>query len=353
MFYVQVISCGLVILAVVVFFKETRGSVLLSKKARLLNRWYESREAAGYVGFEMPSADDGSKMLCQRIRWKVKSDEERESLAKMMAISLYRPFRKQCRMRDGNKPMLIPGLDLLCTEPVVFFFSLWVAFSWAVLYLTFSSIPLVFTTNHQFTLQQNGAVFSGKPAQYLTVQEFRLRPFPAMCVASILSTLLSIYQEKLARHYGKMSSTPEGRLYFSCIESALLPIGLFWFAWTSFSQIPWIVPTLAVGCATMGIFSIYLAVFNYLADTYHRYASSALAAQSFCEMSHLSSSCELSAFIGLVANRLRSKHARRRLPCYNPCPVQPADFPWCFKLSWRCRKHFSPVLQRKSLLTTG
>lgn len=30
-----------------------------------------------------------------------------------------------------------------------------------------------------------------------------------------------------------------------------------------------------------GIFSIYLAVFNYLADSYHRYASSALAAQSF------------------------------------------------------------------------
>jgi hypothetical protein len=32
----------------------------------------------------------------------------------------------------------------------------------------------------------------------------------------------------------------------------------------------------------MGIYSIYLATFNYLADTYHRYASSALAAQSFC-----------------------------------------------------------------------
>lgn len=32
----------------------------------------------------------------------------------------------------------------------------------------------------------------------------------------------------------------------------------------------------------MGMFSVYLAVFNYLADTYHRYASSALAAQSFC-----------------------------------------------------------------------
>ena len=81
---------------------------------------------------------------------------------------------------------------------------------------------------------------------------------------------------------GKMSSTPEGRLYFACVESILMPIGLFWFGWTSYPSVPWIVPSLALACATMGIFSIYLATFNYLADTYHRYASSAIAAQSFC-----------------------------------------------------------------------
>ena len=176
-FYLQVISCSTVILAVIVFFKETRGSVLLSKKARILNKWYEAREAAGYVGFEMHSAEDGIKTSSQRIRWKVKSDEERESLAKMMAISLYRPFRKwlvvviveqEARNTDHR-------LDLLSTEPVVFFFSLWVAFSWAVLYLTFSSIPLVFTTNHHFTVQQNGAVFAGKSAMCL---------IPATCLTT-------------------------------------------------------------------------------------------------------------------------------------------------------------------------
>lgn len=32
----------------------------------------------------------------------------------------------------------------------------------------------------------------------------------------------------------------------------------------------------------MGIYAVYLAAFNYLADVYHRYASSALAAQSCC-----------------------------------------------------------------------
>ena len=244
-FYVQVIADGLIILMVAVFFKETRGSVLLSRRAKILNKWYATREEAGYNGFDIQIEGKVEKQS-QRIRWKVKADEERESLAKMIGISVYRPFH------------------LLSTEPVVFFFSLWVAFSWAVLYLTFSSIPLVFTTNHGFNIQENGAVFA------------------AMCVGALLSTILSIYQEKVARHYGKHSPTPEGRLYFSCIESALMPIGLFWFGWTSFPSIHWIVPTLAIGCATMGIFSIYLAVFNYLADTYHRYASSALAAQSFC-----------------------------------------------------------------------
>lgn len=92
-FYVQVIDCGLLILAVTIFFKETRGSVLLSKRAKLLNTWYEAREKVGLVGFEM-ILDGGGKKQCQRIRWKVKSDEERQNLAKMIGISIYRPFRR-------------------------------------------------------------------------------------------------------------------------------------------------------------------------------------------------------------------------------------------------------------------
>lgn len=250
-FYLQVITCGVLMAGLVVLFQETRGSVLLSRKARVVNKWYERLEASGFYGVAMPTTGRDSKKIVQRIRWKVQSDEERTSIRSMVAISLYRPFH------------------LLFTEPVVFFFSLWISFSWAVLYLTFDAIPLVFSTNHDFTLEQQGAVFA------------------AISVASIISTILSIYQEVLARKFfhGKrkeMLDTPEGRLYFSCIQSALLPIGCFWFGWTSFPSVPWIVPTLAIACATMGIFSIYLAVFNYLADTYHRYASSALAAQSFC-----------------------------------------------------------------------
>ncbi len=91
-FYVQVISCGLMIVAVTIFFKETRGSVLLSRRAKLLNSWYEAREKVGLVGLDISVNCEGKKES-QRIRWKVKSDEERESLAKMIGISVYRPFR--------------------------------------------------------------------------------------------------------------------------------------------------------------------------------------------------------------------------------------------------------------------
>ena len=41
-------------------------------------------------------------------------------------------------------------------------------------------------------------------------------------------------------------------------------------------------PGIGLAFALLGIFSIYLATFNYLADCYGPYASSALAAQSFC-----------------------------------------------------------------------
>ncbi|OAX83768.1 hypothetical protein ACJ72_01868 [Emergomyces africanus] len=246
-YYVHAILAAVVTVTVMLFFKETRGDVLLSRKAQVLNKWYEKLEEAGYVGVDMPvPEDEGGGRQSKRIRWKVKADEEREGIVKVITISLYRPFH------------------LLSTEPVVFFFSLWAAFSWAVLYLQFGAIPLVFQNNHGFNLQQSGAVFA------------------SICIGGIIASFISIWQEKYVRRLGKISSTPEGRLYFVCIESILMPVGMFWFGWTSFSSIHWIVPCLAIGCITIGIFSIYLAVFNYLADTYHRYASSALAAQSFC-----------------------------------------------------------------------
>ncbi|EOO02366.1 putative drug transporter protein [Phaeoacremonium minimum UCRPA7] len=301
-FWHQAIAGGILMVALVTLFKETRGSVLLSRKAKTLNKWYEERERAGYFGvwvveeedtgdddesdldappqveedeekrIDAPArAGDSSQVRLQRIRWIVKEDEERSSIAVMISISIWRPFH------------------LLFTEPVVFFFSLWVAFAWAVLYLTFGSIPYVFNRIYGWNIEKCGYMFS------------------AMMVGSFLSTVIGVWQDDLLRNplwraenwdeAGPLTRTerfwsfmrrrfpvevPESRLYFTCITATLLPVGLFIFGFTSDSGTPWIVPAIAICLATMGIFSVYLATFNYLADVYHVYASSALAAQSFC-----------------------------------------------------------------------
>ncbi|CAG7921853.1 unnamed protein product [Penicillium olsonii] len=244
-FYLQIIIAALISVAVILFFRETRSTVVLRSKAAKLNKWYEQLEAAGY-GVQFDASDSSTKEAPFRIRWKIAGDDERPSLVENLKVSLSRPFL------------------MLFTEPVVFFFSLWAAFSWSVLYINLSILPLVFQKAYGLSLSEANSVFT------------------ASCTGSLLAMVLSIVQDKAASRRKGWNSVPEHRLYFSCIESTLLPIGLFLFGWTSQYQVHWIVPAIAVGISTMGIFAVYLAVFNYLADTYHRYASSALAAQSFC-----------------------------------------------------------------------
>ncbi|OGM42573.1 hypothetical protein ABOM_007966 [Aspergillus bombycis] len=240
-YYSHAIVSGFCVAVMFLFFRETRSTVLLRRKADALNRYYEELEHLGYYGVIFEGTSE-----VRRIRWRPKDEEQQYSFRQMMKVSCYRPFH------------------MLVTEPVVFLFSLWLSFGWAVLYLQFSAVPLVFRTNHNFSTEQIGAVFT------------------AMCCGVIIITVVSIYQERIANHFGLLPKTPEARLYFACLQAVLVPVGLFWFGWTSFPSIHWIFPTMAIGCSTMGIFSVYLAVFNYLADAYGPYASSAIAAQSFC-----------------------------------------------------------------------
>ena len=109
--YLQTLTCGLTVLAQIVLLHETRGNVLLSRKAQALNKWYSQREAAGLL--PLLSKDESGKIV--RTRWKVKADEERASILTMVRISLFRPFH------------------LLVTESIVFWFSAWIAFAWMIL----------------------------------------------------------------------------------------------------------------------------------------------------------------------------------------------------------------------------
>ncbi len=73
----------------------------------------------------------------------------------------------------------------------------------------------------------------------------------------------------------------EARLYTALAGGVLLPFGGWIYAWTSFPNVHFIAPCIGITLLYAGMYLIYVAVFQYLADAYGFYASSALSAQSF------------------------------------------------------------------------
>ncbi|KAI5803679.1 major facilitator superfamily domain-containing protein [Geopyxis carbonaria] len=215
--WTQAIANGAAFALILLLFPETRANALLQRRASAINA------AAG---------TDTAFVAGQEL-----------GLREMLRRSLTRPF------------------VLLTTEPVVAAFSAWVAFAWGILFLFLAAIPLVFASVHAFTPSQCGLVFA------------------AMIAGSLLALPAVLLIARLTpRHH---AARAESRLYAACTLGTLLPAGLFLFGLTATAQYHWAAPAAGVALATVGIFTIYLAVFNYFCDCYGAWASSALAAQSF------------------------------------------------------------------------
>jgi len=196
--------------------QETRGHVLLARRAKKL------RKSTG---------DDRYQAAF------------RPNMRELIWISLTRP------------------LHLLFTEPVVASISLWIGFAWGVLFGLIESVGLVFGTLYGFNAGEKGLVFS------------------SVVIGTIIGFIGNLYQEYLyaqnVRRFG-----PEARLYAACVAGIGFSIGSFIYAWTSFSYVHWTAPCIGLAVISASIYTIYLASFSYLADSYLIYASSALSGQS-------------------------------------------------------------------------
>lgn len=175
-----------------------------------------------------------------------------------------------------NKPTFLQALKIsfmrpvkmLATEVVVSSFTLWVSFAWGILFLFQSSVPIVFSDLYGFDVFQTSLVQL------------------ALSLGAVVGTIVNPIQDKLYLKSAKRNMErpgkpiPEARLYFAVPGSLIFTVGMFWYGWSSYENIPWIVPAFGIGCVGYGIYGIYLAVVNYLADAYEKYAASALSAAS-------------------------------------------------------------------------
>jgi MFS family permease len=224
-YYIQLIYNAALIPVFYFILKETRGDVILKKRAQKLRK------------------ETGREVYAE-------SELEKPNIATLLKLSFLRPTK------------------MLLTEPVVTFFTLWISFAWGILFLFFSSVVQTFSASYGFGTFQTGLVQL------------------AITVGALIGTLINPLQDWMYLRTASKNKErpgkpiPEGRLYTSIPGSFLFTAGLFMYGWTCRPEIHWIVPAIGICIVGVGIYSIYMGVVNYLTDAYEKYAASALSAAS-------------------------------------------------------------------------
>ncbi|KAI1321550.1 MFS general substrate transporter [Xylariaceae sp. FL0255] len=148
-------------------------------------------------------------------------------------------------------------LHMMFTEPIVACLCLYVAFVFGVLYEFFGSFFYIFPTVYNFTLEQTGLVF-------LAVS--------LGCVLGAVNVALCIrlFYVPQVRRFPPHEVPPEYRLLPAMIGSICLPISMFWFAWTTGSDISPASPIIAIVLFSFGNIGLFVSALQYIGDVYHR-----------------------------------------------------------------------------------
>ncbi len=154
---------------------------------------------------------------------------------------------------------LFRPVNMIFTEPIVFFFSLYTAFNFSILFAFFEAFPIVFQGVYDFNTGESGLTF--------------LAVGLGCCIAVVTSIVTDRFWYHTEHHKSHREGregvvAPEHRLYAAMLGSFGLPVGLFWFAWTSRENIHWISPVLATIPFAWGNLSVFTAAALYLVDVY-------------------------------------------------------------------------------------
>ncbi|KAJ4405433.1 hypothetical protein N0V82_010319 [Gnomoniopsis sp. IMI 355080] len=173
-------------------------------------------------------------------------DDAVRSTAELMKINLSRPF------------------VLSATEPILWFFNIWISVIYGILYLCFVAYPIVFADTRGWSPGDTGLSFLG------------------IGIGTLIAIFLEPVWRKIINSHPKDPTTgrvaPEASASIMTIGAILTPIGQLVFSWTCLPiTIHYAVP-IAFGIPFgMGNTLCFIYGTNYLAGAYGYYAASALA----------------------------------------------------------------------------
>lgn len=198
----MLIWTGFALVLTLVFVPETYHPVLLLKRAEKL------RKKTGDDRYHVGSGLRQTKSVLETITW-----------------SFLRP------------------LEMLLFEPMCLSLCMHSSLLLGILYLFFGAFPLVFATNHGFNIWQVGLTFLGLAIGIL----FGISTTPYW---QKNYQLLVKNRHTEASEDGKPE--PEYRLPQVIVGAVLVPAGLFWFGFTTYTSVHWIVPVIGSGLFGMG-----------------------------------------------------------------------------------------------------
>lgn len=134
---------------------------------------------------------------------------------------------------------------LLFWEPMCLLLCLYSALLLGIVYLFFGAFPLVFRVNHGFRLYHDGLTFLGLGIGMslgVLTNPFRKKHY---------LRLVRDLEEKTGQK--GIQPEPEFRLPAAKVGGVLVPIGIFWFGWTTYPSVHWIVPIIGSGVFGFGL----------------------------------------------------------------------------------------------------
>lgn len=222
--WLQVIWNSALLLCLAVVLDETRGVIVLRRKAAAL------RQSTGRS--DIRAVGDGA----------------RQDVLQTLSISIRRPA------------------IMFISEYVVFSFTFWSAFAVGMVYMFTQSTELVFSSVYGWNSSQCGYVQA------------------SIAIGMLLAWVVNFYSVHLyfasASRNSERPGTPipEAHLYVSVLASFVGVLGgMFVYGWTAYSAFPWIAPAIGLGMVGFGINSIVITVGNYVTACYSRFAISAVA----------------------------------------------------------------------------
>ena len=204
--------CGAIWVAMSLTLRETRHSIILLRRAA------KERKERGTDAIEVPDS--------------MKQRGPRE----LFEVALTRPFR------------------FLFTEAIIVFGALYNGYLYGLSFLFNGAFSIVFgKEGHGFNVIGVGLSFLG------------------IMIGISMGPISNLWQE---RYYQRRIASlggrnvPEARVQTAKVAAVTFPISLFWFAWTTYTSVHWIVPILASALWGWSFYTLILMTYMVTEDSY-------------------------------------------------------------------------------------